>query len=531
MRTRSVGLLPVVVTLSLLAAACSDDIAPEVIDSNGSVESTVPGSAAPGSTDPATTDSPTTDAGPTTERPDTVEAFGWQPFGSDTAGPGDVEIGTIEVPVDYDDPSKGSFELYVARRLADDPDQRIGSLLVNPGGPGFGGADLAVYADQIYGQELLERFDIVGWDPRGTGLTTPAIDCVDDYDRYYTGTDITPDDDAERQQIIDLAEEYQTFCTDKNADIIEHIGTNNSARDMDAIRQALQEETISYFGFSYGSELGATWATLFPATVRAAVLDGAADPTADFVTDGLQQTEGFEQAVTTFLARCSADPDCAFHNDGDAEGAFDELMLAIDEQPIPSREGRPDITRGVALSAVTAAMYSDARWPALEQALADAQDGEGSGLLDLYDLYYGRGPEGTYDNSFEAFQTIYCMDTTDRLTVEEDDANALLFQEVAPRVSPKTTGDYFCTFYPPSTDPRIEITGAGAGPILVMGTTGDPSTPLSSTENMAKSLEQGVLVVVEADRHTGYGVNDCSYDVIHEYLVDLTVPEYGFRCD
>ena len=531
MRIRSVGLLPVVVTLSLLAAACSGDIAPEVIDSNGSVESTVPGSTDPASTDPATTDSPTTDAGPTTERPDTVEAFGWQPFGSDTAGPGDVEIGTIEVPVDYDDPSKGSFELYVARRLADDPDQRIGSLLVNPGGPGFGGSDFAVYADQIYGPELLERFDIVGWDPRGTGLTTPAIDCVDEYDRYYAATDITPDDDAERQQIIDLAEEYQTFCAEKNADIIEHVGTNNSARDMDAIRQALQEETISYFGFSYGSELGAAWATLFPDTVRAAVLDGAADPTADFVTSSLQQSEGFEGSITTFLAKCSADSDCAFHNDGDAEGAFDELMLAIDDQPIPSEEGRPDVTRGVALTAVAQAMYSDLLWPELEQALADAQDGDGAGLLAMYDAYYQRRSEGTYDNSLEAFQTIVCMDTPERPTVEEEDAQAPLFLEVAPRFAPGTTGAYFCTFYPPSTDPRTDITGAGAGPILVMGTTGDPSTPLSSTENMAKSLEQGVLVVVEADQHTGYGVNDCSYDVIHEYLVDLTVPESGFRCD
>jgi hypothetical protein len=176
-------------------------------------------------------------------------------------------------------------------------------------------------------------------------------------------------------------------------------------------------------------------------------------------------------------------------------------------------------------------MYSDLLWPELEEALASAQDGNGAGLLAMYDAYYQRRPDGTYDNSLEAFQTIVCMDTPERPTVEEEDAQAPLFLEVAPRFSPGTTGAYFCTFYPPSTDPRADITGAGAGPILVMGTTGDPSTPLSSTENMATSLEQGVLVVVEADQHTGYGVNQCSYDVIHEYLVDLKVPEYGFRCD
>jgi pimeloyl-ACP methyl ester carboxylesterase len=509
MRSRPFGLVPLAVSVSLvLAVSCSDDIGPQTTTDSG-----------------AATSEPTTSA-----RPDTRGAFGWEPFGSDDAGPGDVEIGTLEVPVDYDDPAKGTFELFIARRLADDPDRRIGSLLVNPGGPGFGGSDLVVSAEQIYGPELLERFDIVGWDPRGTGLTTPAIDCIDDYDRYFASTDITPDTDAERQQIVDLAEEFQTQCAERNADIIEHIGTNSSARDMDTIRQALQEETISYFGFSYGSELGAAWATLFPDTVRAAVLDGAADPTADYITDGLQQSVGFEASLSTFLARCSADSDCAFHSDGDAERAFDALMLALDEQPIPSVADRPDVTRGMALTAVQRALYGDFLWPELEQALADARDGNGEGLLGLYDSYYQRLPDGTYDNSLEAFQSIYCMDTTTRLSIEEEDAQTAQFNEAAPRLSPRTTGDYFCTFYPPSADPRISITGSGAGPILVIGTTGDPSTPLASTEKMAAALEQGVLVVVEAEQHTGYGVNDCAYDVVHAYLIDLELPDDGTRC-
>ena len=176
---------------------------------------------------------------------------------------------------------RARFELYLARHLATKPDERIGTLLVNPGGPGFGGSELAVHADQIYGQTLLDHFDIVGWDPRGTGASEPAIDCIDDYDHFFAGADITPDDEAERQQLVDLAKEFADDCVDKNADILQYVGTNNSARDMDAIRRALGEDTISYFGFSYGSELGATWATMFPDTVRAAVLDGAVDPTAD----------------------------------------------------------------------------------------------------------------------------------------------------------------------------------------------------------------------------------------------------------
>ncbi|HAP76341.1 MAG TPA: alpha/beta hydrolase [Acidimicrobiaceae bacterium] len=452
----------------------------------------------------------------------------WEQFGPDSR----VQTGNLEVPVNYDDPSAGTFDLFIARHRAPAA-TRIGSLLVNPGGPGFGGADYAIYAEQIFSEKLTERFDIVGWDPRGTGLTEPAIDCIDDYDRFYAGTDITPDDDAERQQLIDLAEEFADGCVSNNADILPYITTNNTARDMDSIRQALGEATISYFGFSYGSELGATWATLFPDTVRAAVLDGAADPTAGFTESGVQQAAGFEGTLTTFLAQCSADPDCAFHNDGDAEGAFDDLMLALDEQPVPSREGRPDVTRGVAINAVALAMYSESYWDLLEQALSNAQFGEGERLLDLHDQYFQRRDDGTWDNSLEAFQAIVCMDDAERLSVADDDATAEQYRSVAPRFAPGTTGSYFCTFFPPSIDPRVEVTGVGAGPILVMGTTGDPATPLSSTEAMADALEDGRLVIVTADQHTGYGVNQCAYDVIDDYLIDPVnnAPADGFRCE
>jgi len=500
--------LALTVTLVGTIAACADK----------KDTSTTPGST-PGSTTAVDDSTPSTD-------PATSDAFGFVEFGSD-----EVQVGHLEVPLDYADPSMGTIDLYVTRHLAD-PAQRIGSLLVNPGGPGFGGSDFAIYADQIYSQVLLDSFDIIGWDPRGTGLSEPAIDCVDDYDDYFANTDITPDDDAESQQLIDLAQEFTTKCVDNNAELLPYVGTNNSARDMNAIREALGEETISYFGFSYGSELGAAWATLFPDTVRAAVLDGAADPDADFVESGLQQAAGFEGSIATFLAQCSADADCAFYNDGDAEGAFDALMLQIDENPIPSVPGRPDLSRGMALTGVADAMYSETLWAQLEQALADAQNGDGSGLLALYDDYFQRQPDGTYDNSLEAFQVIVCQDDPSRLTVAEDDSTAYDYNVVAPRFAPGTTGSYFCTFFPEALDPRVAITGIGAGPILVMGTTGDPATPLQSTENMADALEDGRFVIVTADQHTGYGVNQCAYDVIDNYLIDpvANAPEDGFTC-
>ena len=441
-----------------------------------------------------------------------------------------VETATLEVPVDYEDPDGPTFDLFLARRLADDQENKIGSLLVNPGGPGFGGADFALFAEQIYGQPLLDRFDIIGWDPRGTGLSDPPIDCIDDYDRYFASTDITPDDDTERQEIIDLAEEFTAACEEANGDILPFIGTNNSARDMDSIRRALGEEQISYLGFSYGSELGAVWATLFPETVRAAVLDGAADPNADPLESSIQQSQGFEGTLTTYLAQCSADTSCPFNNGGDAEGAFDALMRSLDESPIPSEPGRPDVNLAVFRQAFVQAMYLETLWDQLSEALADAQDGDGEGLLALYDAYYQRSEDGTWGNELEAFQSISCMDQSERPTVEQSDADALLINEAAPRASPNTTGDYFCTFYPESTDPRVEITGAGAGPIVVVGTTGDPATPLESTRAMAAALEDGRLIIVTADQHTGYGVNDCVSELVDNYLVDLEVPPAESQC-
>lgn len=459
-----------------------------------------------------------------------VEAFDpgpleWEPFNDA------VDVATLEVPVDWADPDGPRFELFLARYNAQDQENKIGSLLVNPGGPGSEGTFLALGAARIYDQAILRNFDIIAWDPRGTGESDPPIDCIDDYDPYFTAIDSTPQDEAERQELVDVSRRFAEACIENN-EYLEYVGTNNSARDMDAIRRALGEETISYFGFSYGSELGAVWATLFPDTVRAAVLDGAADPDADELESTLQQLAGFEASLNAFLAECSADAGCAFHNGGDAGTAFDELMVALDERPIPSGDpSRPPVNRDVATTAVIQAMYSDARWPALAESLAAAQQGDGAGLMALHDSYYQRMPDGTYDNFLEAFPVIGCADSAERRTVEEIDADAPRYAEAAPRlVPPGSLGGYTCTFMPPAIDPRVEVTGEGAGTILVIGTTGDPSTPLDSTTRMANALEDSRLLVVEAEQHTGYGANRCVVDVVNRYLVDLQPPDDGLRC-
>ena len=504
-------------TFCLFTAACGDGVDEGVNEGRGD-RGTIDGVTlnTPHSPDTGGTDTTTPDTEPGNTH-DSDEAFAWTDHGDGT------QDGTLSVPLDYDDPNGEMITLYVVRHLAADPSQRIGTLLVNPGGPGYGGSGLAYSADNIYGQALLDRFDIVGWDPRGTGFSEPAVDCVADYDHYF-GLDSSPDTNAERQALIDVGTEFGAACEADNGNLLAHLSTVDSARDMNAIREALGEATISYFGFSYGSELGATWATLFPDTVRAAVLDGAVDPTVGYLEQNIQQAAGFEATFNEFLAQCSANSNCAFHNGGDAEGAFDELSAKIDAHPVTVDPDRTKVTQGVLFTAVTDAMYDQSYWPRLELALADLQDGDGRGTLDLYDDYYGY-QGGSWGNELEAYFAIGCLDDpgstgpTDLLSHETE------FAAAAPRLGRGWMAELlFCSVWPVPAAPPITITGAGAGPIVVMGTTGDPATPLQATRNMATALQDGHLVVVKADQHTGYGVNSCGDDTIDNYLVDPSVP-------
>ena len=428
----------------------------------------------------------------------------------------------MEVPFDYSDPDIGTFSLALRRHPARVPSERIGSLLVNPGGPGFGGTYLAEQATSIFGGDLVDRFDIVGWDPRGTGNSKPAIDCVDEYDRYFA-YDPSPANAAEQKVIEDLSREYAEICAEENGEMLSYVSTNNSARDMDAIRRALGEEKISYLGFSYGSELGATWATMFPETVRAAVLDGAADPTADGMEGGLQQAAGFEKELNAFFDQCAEDATCPFHSNGDPGAAFDRLVEEVDSDPVLVTRNRTPVNQSVLYTAVGEAMYSSSMWDELERALDALRDGDGRGILDLYDQYYQRNPDGTYGNELEAFLAISCIDDPGPKTVEEVDKWIPEFLETAPRLGPFFASGYGCVFWKAKADYRIDVTGKGAGPIVVVGTTGDSATPLASSRKMADTLEDGRIIVLDAQRHTGYGANDCVTDAVNDYLITTKV--------
>ena len=456
-----------------------------------------------------------------------VNPIEWKPCDGNTNS--EVECGNIEVPFDYSDPEQGSFVLFVKKHNASNPADRIGSMMVNPGGPGFGGSSLADDAQYYFSQDLIDRFDIIAWDPRGTGESTPAVDCVDTFDEYF-GLDSPPETPDEKQALIDASQAFNDKCAENSGTILPYISTQASAQDINSLRLALGEEKITFFGFSYGSELGTTWATMFPETVRAIVVDGAVDPNATSIQEGMNQAKGFEGQLSAFLKQCSESTACEFHNGGKAEAAFDKLVLDIDASPLEVSKNRTPVTQGVLFTAVAQAMYSDYYWPQLSEALSAAQKGNGAGILQLYDDYYQRKGDGTYGNELEAFLAISCLDDPGASSVEEVDSHIEDFIAAAPRLGGNFAYGYSCSLWPVKQAAKVTITGKGAGPIVVVGTTGDAATPLDSTRKMAKSLEQGVLIVVDANQHTGYGANSCVVKAVDDYLIALTVPKDETIC-
>jgi pimeloyl-ACP methyl ester carboxylesterase len=441
----------------------------------------------------------------------------------------EVECGSIEVPFDYTDPEQGSFVLFVKKHNAASPADRIGSMMVNPGGPGFGGSSLADDAQYYFSQDLIDHFDIIAWDPRGTGESTPTVNCVDTFDEYF-GLDSPPETPEEKQALIDASQAFNDKCAENSGTILPYISTMASAQDINSLRLALGEEKVSFFGFSYGSELGTTWATMFPETVRAIVVDGAVDPNASSIQEGMNQAKGFEGQLATFLKQCSEKTTCAFHNGGKAEAAFDQLVLDIDVTPLEVSKDRTPVTQGVLFTAVAQAMYSDYYWPQLSEALSEAQSGDGKGILQLYDDYYQRKDDGTYGNELEAFLAISCLDDPGATSTEEVELHIEDFIAAAPRLGGNFAYGYSCALWPVEQAAKVSITGKDAGPIVVVGTTGDAATPLESTRKMAQGLEQGILIVVDANQHTGYGANSCVVKAVDDYLIKLKVPANETTC-
>lgn len=447
------------------------------------------------------------------------------------------ECATVDVPQDWSDPDGTTFEVALLRTRTDEQADPLGSLLVNPGGPGASGVDLAVYLSfgpQFGGlpTEVTDRFDVVGFDPRGVHRSSP-VECFDaaDLDASFAA-DPDPTTEAELEEMLVASERMAETCEQKyGGETLSLFSTHQAARDMDAIRQAIGDEELSYLGFSYGSLLGAVYAQLFPDRIRAMVLDGAVDPTQERLERSRGQAEGFELAFDNFAAWCAQNQtECPLGDDPRA--AVNAALDDARESPVTGEDGR-DATAGWVHYAVVSALYSQQTWPVLAAAIDQLAGGDPSGVFELADNYLDRSADGQYSNQWEANTSVNCADRTGQaMSVIEVRALQEQWREEMPMFGGSAAlGALGCVHWPAEPDPYPTGEATGAPPIVVVGTTGDPATPYESTQRLAGMLGVGVVITFDGDGHTAYPDSSCVAAEVNAYLVDLTVPDDGTTCD
>lgn len=441
----------------------------------------------------------------------------------------ELECATLTVPLDHATPDGATIDLAVARVATADDDRRIGSLVFNPGGPGGSGIEFLTNVAGVVPAELSRRFDLVSFDPRGVGASD-AVDCDVDFDDDVTL--LAAGDDAGWAELVAEAEGRADTCTADSLALEPYVGTNNAARDLDALREALGDDQLSYVGFSYGTRLGATYAELFPDRVRALVLDGAVKPTDDLALIGLEQGPGFDAALESFAAACDADSDCPLAAVGPTLETYTSLVDEIAAAgAFPTDDPDRSLTPGELQLGVAAALYSTQLWPVLADGLAAAATEQDGTLLQvLTDTYLGRQPDGSYDNSQLAGLTINCADDPRRPPADEVRIQAELGAEASVYFADFLRASTGCIGTADPIDPIAIGPAQGAAPILVIGTTGDPATPYQWSVEMAALLSSGVLYTVEADGHTAFLSVPCVDDVVVDYLVDLDLPAENAGC-
>ncbi|GAA1139071.1 alpha/beta hydrolase [Ornithinicoccus hortensis] len=447
---------------------------------------------------------------------------------------GSNQCALLEVPINYEEPEGDTIQIELLKVPASG--ERQGSLVLNPGGPGASGVEYAEMAGAVVDGSVSDVYDLVGFDPRGVGGSAP-IRCLEDSEMdEFLGFDPTPDDEEEEKEAAALGEKFATACGEKVGDLLGHVSTVEVARDMDVLRAALGEDQLDYLGASYGTYLGATYAELFPENVGRFVLDGAVDPTLPGYQQGMGQAEGFERATRSYVEDCVDGGDCPLGNDVDsAMAAIPAFLEELDSNPIPL-DGDPagELTEGWGMYGIIVAMYDQAGWPLLTNALRDAQDGDATMLMFLASIYAGRSSDGTYsDNSQQAFYAVNCLESTEEEELSEEEMRQM-YEDVSPTWGAHlfTMDKDVCETWPVDAQTTLtEFDAAGAAPIVVIGTTRDPATPYEWAEGLADTLESGVLVSYDGDGHTAYGrSNSCVDDAVNAYLIDGTVPEDGLSC-
>ncbi|MFE1286275.1 alpha/beta hydrolase [Streptomyces sp. NPDC058751] len=451
------------------------------------------------------------------------------------------ECATMKAPLDYAKPGSGDVRLAVSRKKATGPGERLGSLLVNPGGPGGSAVGyLQSYAGIGYPADVRARYDMVAVDPRGVARSEP-VECLNGRAMdAYTQTDTTPDDERETDRLVEAFKKFAEGCGAHSPELLRHVSTVEAARDMDILRAVLGDEKLTYVGASYGTFLGATYAGLYPDRVGRLVLDGALDPSLTARKLNEEQTAGFETAFQSFAKDCVRHSGCPL---GDAGSSPDEVgrnlkefFRQLDKEPVPT--GDPDgrkLGEALATTGVIAAMYDETAWPQLRDALTSAmRDDDGTGLLALSDNYYERDADGRYANLMSANAAVNCLDLPAAFSGPGQVERSLPdFEKASPVFGEGLAWAALnCAYWPVgNTGEPHRIEAKGAAPILVVGTTRDPATPYPWARSLASQLSSGTLLTYVGDGHTAYGRgSECIDSTINRYLLQGTPPEKGKRC-
>ncbi|WP_299528511.1 alpha/beta hydrolase [uncultured Streptomyces sp.] len=429
---------------------------------------------------------------------------------------------TVKVPLDYAEPEGRTIGIALIRRQAQDGQRRLGSLLFNFGGPGGSGVQVLPRLSASYA-DLNSRYDLVGFDPRGVAASA-GVNCRTDQrtEQALKRIDMTPDTAAEEAAFIEDAADFGAGCAKNSGTVLPHVRTSDAARDMDVLRQVLGDEKLSYFGVSYGTELGGTYAHLFPQHVGRTVLDAVVDPTADTVGHAEHQAFGFQRALENYLKDRGEDPEAGTQR-------IVRLLRKIDAKPLPTDSGRT-LNESLAITGIVTPLYARSSWPMLAQALDEAQNnGTGNGLLQLADSYNGRDEQGRYDTQAHSQRAISCADSSDRPTVEQARALLPAFRKLSPVFGPFLAWDTagWCARWPVPGERTTPVASApGAGPVLVIGTTGDPATPYEGAQRMADELGEGVGVMItnKGEGHGSYGESRCVTSLVDAYFLNGKVP-------
>ncbi|NJQ05441.1 alpha/beta hydrolase [Streptomyces lonarensis] len=449
------------------------------------------------------------------------------------------ECATLTVPQDYDDPEGDTLSVAMIRaRAGGDESDRIGSLLFNFGGPGGSGVvTLPAFSDDY--ASLHKRYDLVSFDPRGVGDSEGVV-CLDDQELdAYFAADTAPDTAAGAEELLTRQADFAAACEDGAGDLLPHLTTADTARDMDLMRHVLGDSRLHYFGVSYGTQLGGVYAHLFPERVGRAVFDAVVDPTQDDEQSALGQARGFQLALRAYVEDCLSEDDCPLTGSPEeAEQQLADLLDGLAEEPMPTRDPERPLTRSLAWSGMAQALYSQDFWPYLSQGLADATDEtdpDGSVLLFLGDAMNGRSSGGTYSTLQSSLTAIRCADSDSRYTADDVRDRLDTFEEASPVFGSGMAWALLgCTDWPVTgSEPHPDVSAEGSAEILLVGTTGDPATPYEGTARMREALGEGVAVEVtyEGEGHGAYTSGDrCVKRAVDEYLLDGMVPESGLTC-